>query len=388
METRAASTPTRTNHLQPIALLLLAVLTGGCHKGVTQVDIEWRICAVPGRYDAEYLESLLRQAPDPAKAANLGIEAVMDEGDLPPYIEKCWQYYQPRAMHETPRSERLEVLNRYRITLLDVLVRYGGSLNAGHRSLSCGWRPPMTPELLAWLLERGYDPDLPCQDNHHSTALSHCVRLGQMPLTYDQKYEMIKMLLEHGVRPDVLCGGRPILQRLLAIPDDPHLMDILTMLLKAAEDKGIEGYGDSALITAFEHRRFEAALVLLERAKRIDVADPFGNPLINIAAGAGHAPCVELLIARGANVNAVGSGGTTPLHAAAGAGSEETVTMLLEAGAAVNALNKAGQTPLDIAAAPPACGQPDKAAVQKLMDLLVSHGAKHAAELGEAGGVL
>jgi len=382
MKTRVASTPTKTNHLLPIALLLLAVLSSGCHKAVTQVDIEWRICAVPGRYDAEYLESLLRQALDPAKAANLGIEAVMGERDLPPYIEKCWQYYQPREMHETPRSEYLEVLTRYRISLLDVLVRYGGNLNTGHRSLSCRWLAPMTPELLAWLLERGYDPDLPCQDNHHSTALSHCVSLGQMPLTYDQKYKMIKMLLEHGVRPDVLCGGRPILQRLLTIPDDPHLMDILKMLLKAADDKGIEGYGDRALITAFEHRQPNAALVLLEHAKRIDMADQFGNPLINIAAGAGHAACVELLIARGANVNAVGSRGDTPLHAAAAAGSEDSITMLLEAGAAVNPLNGAGQTPLDTAVAPD-CGPTDKDRTQKVIALLISHGAKRAAELND-----
>ncbi len=381
MKNPAACPRIRTSCALPL-VVLLSLLSSGCHKAVTQIDIEWRICAVPGRYDAEYLESLLQQAPDPAKAANLGIEAVMYERDLPPDIEKCRQYYQPREMHETPKSEYLEVLNRYRISMLDVLVRYGGNLNTGHQRLSCHWLAPMTPELLAWLLERGYDPDLPCQDNHHSTVLSHCVSLGQTRLTYDQKYEMIKMLLEHGVRPDVLCGGRPILQRLLTIPDDPHLMDILKMLLKAADDKGIEGYGDSALITAFEHRQPNAALVLLEHATRIDMADQFGNPLINIAAGAGHATCVELLIARGANVNAVGSRGYTPLHAAAAAGNEEIITVLMQAGAAVNPLNKKGQTPLDVAQID-VCGPRDKDRTQKVIDLLISRGAKRAAELND-----
>ncbi len=53
------------------------------------------------------------------------------------------------------------------------------------------------------------------------------------------------------------------------------------------------------------------------------------------AAGGGHAPIVEVLLAAGAEVNATG---WTALMGAAGGGHERTVDLLLAAGADVNAV--------------------------------------------------
>ncbi|HPD48346.1 MAG TPA: ankyrin repeat domain-containing protein [Anaerohalosphaeraceae bacterium] len=364
MKRPAACPLIRTSHALP-TLLLLALLAGGCHKGLTQGDIENRIfSAISEGRDAEHIESLLKQADDPAQAANRNILKVLQG------------IYVPR---------RSEGITHYQIAVLEVLVLYGGDLNRVTtpmgQSIICFWsHSPITPELLAWMLEHGLDPNLSCEADEW-TALSHCARPGQSKLSYDQKYQMIKMLLEYGANPDVKSLGQPILDTLVTYHgDDPYLVDIIKLLLKAADDKGIEGYGDAVIAKALGVRRDEAAMVLLEHAESIDVPNKFGAPLINLAAAYDNVKSVELLIARGADIEAKDGSGYTPLHAAAAAGNGEIITMLLEAGAAVNPLNKKGQTPLDVARMD-ACGPRGKDRTQKVIDLLISHGGKCAAEL-------
>ena len=61
--------------------------------------------------------------------------------------------------------------------------------------------------------------------------------------------------------------------------------------------------------------------------------DVRGNTLLHVAARAGSAKVIELLLRSGANVNArTADVGTTPLHVAAGDGRRQAVELLLSAG--------------------------------------------------------
>lgn len=67
------------------------------------------------------------------------------------------------------------------------------------------------------------------------------------------------------------------------------------------------------------------------------VRDPDGNTPTILAAKAGNAPCINLLLQTGATVDARNDAGDTPLIIAALNGRTECVRILLEAGADVNA---------------------------------------------------
>jgi hypothetical protein len=70
----------------------------------------------------------------------------------------------------------------------------------------------------------------------------------------------------------------------------------------------------------------------------------------------------------------------TPLHSAASGSNEKIIEMLLDAGAQVNPVTEEGRTPLDMAEPTNRCG-PEKVQVEKIVECLARHGAKHAAEL-------
>jgi ankyrin repeat protein len=98
----------------------------------------------------------------------------------------------------------------------------------------------------------------------------------------------------------------------------------------------------------------EIAALLLDRGA--DVGMLSDNHIANTALHAtlaisGHAPTVELLVARGADANALGGGGYRPLHLAASRGSLPLVEFLLAHGADPAARSDDGQTAADIAAA-------------------------------------
>lgn len=107
--------------------------------------------------------------------------------------------------------------------------------------------------------------------------------------------------------------------------------------------------------TLHEHVPYWCRLpqVLLEAG-----ADPFHvcaggiNPLL-CAAGAGSAPCVELLLAEGVDADYANTelgGGKHALLVAAGCGGLAAARLLLAAGARANRADKAGRTPLWLAA--------------------------------------
>jgi hypothetical protein len=367
-------------------VLMLVVLVCGCQKTSRQDQVESYIhFAVSEGRSAEEIEGVLRQAEDSSQAADWGIRWVMHLGHLPQDIQENWHYYHAKEMRETPSIEIFEVINRYKITVLDVLVRYGGDLNrkdeSGQPVILFSNFAPMTPELLSWLLKNGYDANSGDGSDSGRTALSYCARPAQGMLRYDQKYEMIKMLLAHGANPDVQSLGAPILETLVTYhKDDPYLVDIIAMLLEAGDERGIEGFGDAALVKALGCRREEAAMVLLGHTEAIEATNEFGVPIMNVAAGYDNEKCVEMLIARGADVNVASSRGSTPLHAAAAARNEEIIAMLLEGGANVNPVNDKRQTPLDVAMVEGNCPR-DEDETAKVISLLSRRGAKRAAEL-------
>ncbi len=375
-------------YIIPISLMLLTLMWG-CQKTLSQGQIESDIfAAISQGRPAQHIETILRQADDPVQAANHGIWSVMYLRHLPQDIEKNWQYYQPKATSQTPSIEIAEIINRYKITVLDVLVRHGGNLNRksenGLPVIRVDAFSEITPNLLRWLLEHGYDANLTYKGNSDRTALSHCARPNQGMLRYDQKHEMIKMLLEHGANPNVKSLGQPILRTVVMYhKDDPYVLEIAKLLIKAGVDLQIKDRsGDTALVTALGMRRKDMALLLLEHTETIDTTNQFGVPIINLAAAYDHPKCIEMLIARGADVNTVNKRGYTPLHAAAADRNEEIIAILLEVGAAVNPVNDKSQTPLDITMVKDNC-PPDETQTNKVINLLTRHGAKRAAELKE-----
>jgi len=79
----------------------------------------------------------------------------------------------------------------------------------------------------------------------------------------------------------------------------------------------------------------------------------------------------------------------TPLHSAANGSNEKIIEMLLDAGVEVNPVTKEGRTPLDMAESTNRCG-PEEVQVEKKVECLARHDAKHAAELHrkEANGIM
>lgn len=381
-------------HLTLITLIALTLIAG-CQMSLslTQRDVDGGDihAAISQGLPAEHIDSLLSQTANPAQAANSGIMEIMNIGYLPQDIGKYWQYYQPKPMRQTPSIEILEVINRYKITILDVLVRHGGNLNRKRKDGSPCIRVSdnMTPELLAWLLDHGYDANMTDKSNPDYSGLDFCAHPGQSMLRYDQKYEMIKMLLKHGANPNVSSLGQPILHTLATYHrDNPYAPEIIELLLKAGADPTVKHRGQTGLTAvelAFGHDKGEIAMAFLKNIETIDSPDLSSTPLIYLAAAHNNPQCLELLLSRGVSINTVNSEANTPLHAAVASGNEEIVKMLLDSGAKVNAVNEEGQTPLDKADNFTTCrpdAEPDTQK-QRLIKLLTQHGAKRAAELKE-----
>jgi Ankyrin repeats (3 copies)/Sel1 repeat/Ankyrin repeat len=95
---------------------------------------------------------------------------------------------------------------------------------------------------------------------------------------------------------------------------------------------------------------FERVRVLLKgNPDLVSTKDKNGMTPLLLAAGAGHADVVKLLLASKADVNARGNNGLTPLFAAAALGHKDTVQLLLANQADVNAREDKGMTPLFVA---------------------------------------
>lgn len=87
-------------------------------------------------------------------------------------------------------------------------------------------------------------------------------------------------------------------------------------------------------------------------ATRVHQLDASGWTALHHAAYNDHAPCVRLLLERGADPNAEAEHDCAPLHMAAAQGSAEVIALLVEAGAVLDLPDDTGQTPLHYATMP------------------------------------
>jgi len=224
-----------------VALALIAVT--GCNSATKQQRIESRITsAIDHGQPAEDIEQLVQQADDPSHAAYVAASQVLHIESLPTRIRTYWDYFRPTPPSSTPSVEIFEVINRYKVSVLRVLVPQRITLSRleDKRPLVIwgGWaHPPMTPELLTFLLENGYSTR---RNADFGNPVALCGEPGQAFLRYDHKYEMLKTLLRHGADPDVMSMGQPILHQLITRhADNPHQLEMIQLLLDAGADANV-----------------------------------------------------------------------------------------------------------------------------------------------------
>ena len=346
-------------HLALISLITLTLISG-CDSNPTKEQLDGKVHYAIIRGDLEIAKKVLAQSDDPAALTTK---------------------YLPTAMIHTQQNHD---------DMIKLFVNNGADVNAPAK------RPlvndgltfqNITPDLLRWLIENGYDVNQ--ADVHGRTALSLCLeRLNYS--NFDKSsdfYKMFQILLDNDADVNISTPHRPILHEIVVFGNtQPKHKELLKLLIDAGADLELKDKsGRTVLLTAIEYGKEGMAELLLEHGASYDTSDEHGTTALFKAANMGFVTCVEMLIAQGADVNKVNSGGFTPLHFAVSGGNEEIVKMLLDNGAKVNTVNENSQTPLDRADRYTTC-RPDAGTdvkKQKLIDLLTQHGAKRATELKE-----
>lgn len=109
---------------------------------------------------------------------------------------------------------------------------------------------------------------------------------------------------------------------------------------------GADLLGSDPLIDAVERGNFRAAQKALLAGSSANVRGEQSRPALMVAANAGAADIVELLLSHGAIVDLAGAEGNTALIYAALNNFDDVIAMLLAAGAAIDHGNKQGETAL------------------------------------------
>jgi ankyrin repeat protein len=271
--------------------------------------------------------------------------------------------------------------------MLEILVENGGDINAvtqGMPLVVSGLAfQKMTPELLKWYIEKGYDVNL--ADRNHRTALAMCCE--SFLLNTDKGIQMAEILIDNGADVNASLGYQSILRNLVIYSSGkPKRKELLKKIVKAGADLNVKGRsGSTPLWTAITFGKEDMAELLLEYGASHEGADRFGTTALFKAASMGYSDCVAMLIADGADVSKVNAGGYTPLRFAINRpDNEDIVEMLIAAGADVNHV-KNNSTVLDAAYKRNTCKPDENTEIvkQKLIELLKGYGAKRAAELKE-----
>ncbi|OGG51596.1 MAG: hypothetical protein A3F84_17740 [Candidatus Handelsmanbacteria bacterium RIFCSPLOWO2_12_FULL_64_10] len=216
-------------------------------------------------------------------------------------------------------------------------------------------------DVVKLLLERGADVH---GKNRYLTPLQYAARR--------RRPEMVKLLLGHGARMDVLVAAALGLKDRVAASLDVDLS------LANARDE----FHTTPLHLAAEQWRLEVVTFLFARGADVRAVDRRSNSVLHYAAHywqwggqedtdvvgdeALQQRIMEALIVHGADANAADWNGVTPLHRACRFGYSGIVKVLLEHGADVDARDVTGATPLRRAV---------KNAGMDLVALLIQRGA-------------
>ena len=233
-------------------------------------------------------------------------------------------------------------LEAFALAQLDRDLDSYGSSPAGDPPLSLAIR-------LDWLLlaerllQRGADRE--ARDSRHLTALHLATALG--------RESAIKLLVRHGASPlartpdgqtplgVALAKGR----RDLADWLDWRVWPLPRRALRAADLPAAAVVGD-----------VDAVRRLVDLGLPVDAVDAQGCTALLRAAGGGHLPVVDLLLARGADATHAANSGATPLSAAVSMRQGDIVAALLDAGASIEQRLPGGVSVLMLASA---LGLPD-----------------------------
>ena len=174
----------------------------------------------------------------------------------------------------------------------------------------------------------------------------------------------------------LVCGTAPIARVLDSPVADAAMQEdaatVVALLQQGTDVNRAQGDGMTALHWAAEHGDQDLTARLLKAGANPGAGTRIGQHTpLHLAAKAGHASVLRLLVNAKADVSALTTTGAAPLHFAAASGSSEAVTILLDAGANVNVREPQwGQTPLMFAAA---------SGRTEVVKALLAHGADAAA---------
>ena len=240
------------------------------------------------------------------------------------------------------QEQQAPVLEAFALEQLDRGLDSYGSSPAGDPPLSLavrlGWL-----QLAERLLQRGADRE--ARDSRNLTALHLATALG--------RESAIKLLVRYGASPQsrtpdgqtplgvALAKGR----RDLADWLDWRIWPLPRRALRAADVPAAAMVGD-----------VDAVRRLVDLGLPVDALDAQGCTALLRAAGGGHLPVVDLLLARGADARHAAHSGATPLSAAVSMRQLDIVAALLDAGAPLEQRLPGGVSVLMLAAA---LGLPD-----------------------------
>ena len=213
------------------------------------------------------------------------------------------------------------------------------------------------PELIAFLLERGADPNA---DDAGYTPLHWVSGIWRTTLTGDNG-----VLVSSGEWGK--AGGLPVEERLELVKLFlAYGADVNARITRNPPRFGFSVNreklaGATPFLLASMSAHVPVMRLLLASGADPSLTTPDNMTPLLMAAGLGRVPgetrsseqmaleAVQLLLDLGADINEPNAVGDTPMHAAAYAANDEIVQYLLERGARLNDKNAAGQTPLKLA---------------------------------------
>ena len=152
----------------------------------------------------------------------------------------------------------------------------------------------------------------------------------------------------------VLTAIAPVPARAQGTPDDfliavanDRAPQVRVQLARGIDPNSVDAAGDPALFIAARAGNAATVDVLLDAKANVDLRNRFGDTPLMAAVLHGHVDVAKKLRARGAAVNGPG---WTPLIYAATGGHEDLVRWLLAEGAAIDAASPNGTTALMMAA--------------------------------------